>query len=129
MPAGPASPLLELCVHLFQCFNLHNDGGGGISDGKFPFPIRIIEEPPVAILPAGCSTDAARDSSLALGDPDRPTDIQVQRNIIIHWEHGDVENLKQNLYLDKTNYKGCVYCVDENKGMLDLNKKKIKWKF
>ena len=30
------------------------------------------------------------------------------------------------LYLDKTNYKGCVYCVDENKGMLDLNKKKLK---
>ena len=29
------------------------------------------------------------------------------------------------LYLDKTNYKGCVYCVDENKGMLDLNKKKL----
>ena len=32
------------------------------------------------------------------------------------------------LYLDKTNYKGCVYCVDENKGMLDLNKKKLKEK-
>ena len=30
------------------------------------------------------------------------------------------------LYLDKTNYKGFVYCVDENKGMLDLNKKKLK---
>ena len=30
------------------------------------------------------------------------------------------------LYLDKVNYKGCVYCVDENKGMLDLSKKKIK---
>ena len=30
------------------------------------------------------------------------------------------------LYLDKTNYKGCVYCVDENKGMLDLNKKKLR---
>tara|TARA_B100001971_G_scaffold193879_1_gene199357 strand:+ start:327 stop:1031 length:705 start_codon:yes stop_codon:yes gene_type:complete len=30
------------------------------------------------------------------------------------------------LYLDKTNYKGSVYCVDENKGMLDLNKKKLK---
>ena len=30
------------------------------------------------------------------------------------------------LYLDKTNYKSCVYCVDENKGMLDLNKKKLK---
>ena len=29
------------------------------------------------------------------------------------------------LYLDKTNYKGCVYCVDENKGMLDLNKEKL----
>ena len=30
------------------------------------------------------------------------------------------------LYLNKINYKGSVYCVDENKGMLDLNKKKIK---
>ena len=29
------------------------------------------------------------------------------------------------LYLDKTNYKGEVYCLDENKGMLDLNKKKL----
>jgi len=37
------------------------------------------------------------------------------------------------LYLNKINYKGSVCCVDENKGMLDLNKKKfrkninIKW--
>ena len=37
------------------------------------------------------------------------------------------------LYLNKINYKGRVFCVDENKGMLDLNKKKfrnnanIKW--
>ena len=30
------------------------------------------------------------------------------------------------LYLDKINYKGSVCCVDENKNMLDLNKKKIK---
>jgi len=30
------------------------------------------------------------------------------------------------LYLEKINYNGSVYCVDENKGMLDLNKKKIK---
>ena len=30
------------------------------------------------------------------------------------------------LYLNKINYKGCVYCVDENKGMIDLNKKKLK---
>ena len=30
------------------------------------------------------------------------------------------------LYLDKTNYKGEVYCLDENKGMLDLNKKKLR---
>ena len=30
------------------------------------------------------------------------------------------------LYLEKINYKGCVYCVDENKGMLDLNKKKLR---
>ena len=30
------------------------------------------------------------------------------------------------LYLDKTNYKGNVYCLDENKGMLNLNKKKLK---
>jgi len=37
------------------------------------------------------------------------------------------------LYLKKVNYNGYVYCVDENEGMLDLNKKKnnenskIKW--
>ena len=30
------------------------------------------------------------------------------------------------LYLNKINYNGNVYCVDENKGMLDLNKKKFK---
>ena len=30
------------------------------------------------------------------------------------------------LYLNKINYKGYVCCVDENKGMLDLNKKKFK---
>ena len=30
------------------------------------------------------------------------------------------------LYLNKTNYKGYVFCVDENKGMLDLNKRKLK---
>lgn len=30
------------------------------------------------------------------------------------------------LYLNKINYKGCVCCVDENKGMLDLNKRKFK---
>jgi len=30
------------------------------------------------------------------------------------------------LYLKKINYKGSVICVDENKAMLDLNKKKIK---
>ncbi len=30
------------------------------------------------------------------------------------------------LYLKKINYKGSVYCVDENKGMIDLNKKKFK---
>ena len=29
------------------------------------------------------------------------------------------------LYLNKTNHKGSVYCVDENKGMLELNKKKL----
>ena len=29
------------------------------------------------------------------------------------------------LYLNKINYKGYAYCVDENKGMLYLNKKKI----
>ena len=29
------------------------------------------------------------------------------------------------LYLNKINHKGRVYCVDENKGMLNLNKKKI----
>ena len=32
------------------------------------------------------------------------------------------------LYLDKINYKGYAYCVDENKGMLDLSKKKLKQK-
>ena len=30
------------------------------------------------------------------------------------------------LYLKKINYKGHVCCVDENKGMLNLNKKKLK---
>jgi demethylmenaquinone methyltransferase / 2-methoxy-6-polyprenyl-1,4-benzoquinol methylase len=30
------------------------------------------------------------------------------------------------LYLNKINYKGYVYCVDENKEMLELNKKKTK---
>ena len=30
------------------------------------------------------------------------------------------------LYLEKINYKGCVYCFDENDGMLNLNKKKFK---
>ena len=30
-----------------------------------------------------------------------------------------------NLYLNKINHKGSVCCVDENKEMLDLNKKKI----
>ena len=30
------------------------------------------------------------------------------------------------LYLNKIKYKGNVYCVDENKEMLDLNKKKLK---
>ena len=30
------------------------------------------------------------------------------------------------LYLNKINYKGRVYCVDKNRGMLKLNKKKIK---
>ena len=29
------------------------------------------------------------------------------------------------LYLNKINFQGNVYCVDENKGMLSLNKKKI----
>jgi len=29
------------------------------------------------------------------------------------------------LYLDKIKYKGNVYCVDENQGMLNLNKKKL----
>ena len=32
------------------------------------------------------------------------------------------------LYLNKINYKGYVYCIDENKEMLDLNKKKFKKK-
>ncbi len=30
------------------------------------------------------------------------------------------------LYLEKTNFKGHAYCVDENKNMLDLSKQKIK---
>ena len=30
------------------------------------------------------------------------------------------------LYLDKISYKGQVYCVDENRGMIDLNRKKLK---
>ncbi len=29
------------------------------------------------------------------------------------------------LFLKKINFDGYVYCVDENKGMLDLNKKKL----
>ena len=29
------------------------------------------------------------------------------------------------LYLNKINYKGRVFCVDENKGMIDLSKKKL----
>ena len=35
---------------------------------------------------------------------------------------GDVAKL----YLDKINYQGHVCCVDENEGMLDLNKKNLK---
>ena len=35
---------------------------------------------------------------------------------------GDVAKL----FLKKINYKGLVYCVDENKGMIGLNKKKFK---
>lgn len=34
---------------------------------------------------------------------------------------GDISKL----YLKKINYKGLAYCVDENKGMLNLNKKKV----
>ena len=30
------------------------------------------------------------------------------------------------LYLDKINHKGKVFCVDENQGMLNLNKKKLR---
>ena len=30
------------------------------------------------------------------------------------------------LYLNKINYRGSVCCIDENKGMLDLNKKRFK---
>ena len=30
------------------------------------------------------------------------------------------------LYLDKVNYKGNVYCVDENKEMLKINKNRLK---
>ena len=30
------------------------------------------------------------------------------------------------LYLNSINYRGQVYCVDENKEMIDLNKKKLK---
>jgi len=30
------------------------------------------------------------------------------------------------LFLEYINYKGRVYCVDENKGMLEINKKKLK---
>ena len=30
------------------------------------------------------------------------------------------------LYLNKTNHKGCVCCVDENEGMLDLSRRKFK---
>tara|TARA_B100001250_G_scaffold170699_1_gene147009 strand:+ start:1416 stop:2120 length:705 start_codon:yes stop_codon:yes gene_type:complete len=30
------------------------------------------------------------------------------------------------LFLEYIKYKGCVYCVDENEGMLEINKKKLK---
>ena len=30
------------------------------------------------------------------------------------------------LYLEKINFEGTAYCIDENKDMLDLSKKKIK---
>ena len=65
------------------------------------------------------------------------------KKIFIHWLNpqknttlidvasgtGDIARL----YLNKINYRGHVYCVDENKGMLNLSKKKfvrkdnIKW--
>ena len=48
---------------------------------------------------------------------------QENRNLIdVASGTGDIAKL----YLDKINYKGSVCCVDENKNMLDLNKKKIK---
>ena len=30
------------------------------------------------------------------------------------------------LFLEKVNYNSSAYCVDENKGMIDLNRKKLK---
>jgi demethylmenaquinone methyltransferase / 2-methoxy-6-polyprenyl-1,4-benzoquinol methylase len=61
---------------------------------------------------------------------------RIWKNIFINWLNpqenknlidvasgtGDIAKL----YLEKVKYKGSVYCLDENKGMLDLNKKKIK---
>ena len=32
------------------------------------------------------------------------------------------------LYLEKIKYTGSVYCIDENKGMLQINKKNLKKK-
>ena len=51
--------------------------------------------------------------------------LNPQKNTILVDVASGTGDIAQ-LYLDKTNYKGSVYCVDENKGMLDLNKKKLK---
>jgi len=51
--------------------------------------------------------------------------LNPQKNTILIDVASGTGDIAQ-LYLNKTNYKGSVYCVDENKGMLDLNKKKLK---
>ena len=61
---------------------------------------------------------------------------RLWKKIFIHWLNpqknttlidvgsgtGDIAKL----YLNKINYRGSVCCIDENKGMLDLNKKRFK---
>jgi len=51
--------------------------------------------------------------------------LNPQKNTILVDVASGTGDIAQ-LYLDKINYNGNVYCVDENKGMLDLNRKKLK---
>ena len=48
---------------------------------------------------------------------------QIQTKLIdVASGTGDIAKL----YLDRINHNGKAFCVDENEGMLDLNKKKLK---